>query len=228
VRIGFNDLASDGIDQAVGEREVPPWPPAEVLEARLAAGGTNGLYLDLRSPGAGSHDFEMIWQAGSGGYPVTLAWNPDLIPEGFSLTISDNLDGSFIGPIDMGSISSVTVQDCMSFITGVRVTASVSGAGTKASASITKFDLRQNVPNPFSRETSIVYDLPNKCVADVSIYDASGRKVRVLTCGNQQAGRHTLAWDGRDEAGSGVSAGVYFCRMQAEDYTKIRKILLVR
>ena len=51
------------------------------------------------------------------------------------------------------------------------------------------------------------------------VYDVSGRLVRTLVDGEKGAGYHTAVWDGRDDAGTEVASGVYFCRMEAEAFT---------
>ena len=159
---------------------------------------------------------------------MTLNWDPDVIPEGLNLTLTDNLDGTFIEPMDMGGEPSVIIGHDQTFITGVRITVGVSEAGLEPMGFITRFDLKQNMPNPFGRITSITYDVPRTSVVDIAIYDTAGRKVRVLAAGVQSTGRHTLNWDGFDARGSRVSPGVYFCRMQTEAYTRTRKLLLIR
>lgn len=228
LELGFDQNATDGIDPALGEQGVPPLPPSNVFEARFSAEGTNGLYLDLRSPQPGQHEFEIIWQAGAAGYPIRLQWDGLQIPAGLVLTLTDNLNGSFLGPIDMREISEVTIPEGQSFITGVRIRASIEAAGVDGSAGVTRFELAQNVPNPLSSETWIRYALPTQVPVELAVHDVTGRTVRVLARGVQPAGIHNVLWDGRDDAGAAVGAGVYFYRLKAEGYEKARKLLVVR
>jgi hypothetical protein len=92
----------------------------------------------------------------------------------------------------------------------------------------TSFTLSQNVPNPFGRGTTISYTLPVKSSVDLSVYDITGREVASLLEGEMDAGYHTLSWDGKDNSGNSVSAGVYFYRLQASDVTKTRKLVVLR
>jgi len=62
----------------------------------------------------------------------------------------------------------------------------------------------------------------------VELFDVTGRKVRTLLTGDMSAGRHELAWDGRDDAGRSVSAGLYFYRVQTSDGMVSRKLMLSR
>ena len=88
---------------------------------------------------------------------------------------------------------------------------------------------RQARPNPFGSATSIDYAVPAGG-ADVrlSVYDVSGRLVRTLVNEPRPAGRHTATWDGRDRGGQRAAAGVYFYRMQARDFSQVRKVTLLK
>jgi flagellar hook assembly protein FlgD len=63
---------------------------------------------------------------------------------------------------------------------------------------------------------------------DVRIVDVAGRDVRVLDAGPGAAGRQRVVWDGRDGRGMPAAAGIYFVRLQVEERTWTRKILLLR
>ncbi len=82
-------------------------------------------------------------------------------------------------------------------------------------------------PNPFSAEAAISFSLPSAGRVNVIIYDMSGRAVRTLSDTEMQAAEHTLMWDGLDEAGNTVGAGVYFCRLQACGETVTQKMLRI-
>jgi hypothetical protein len=228
VIFGFDPEASPAIDVHLGEREVPPWPPSAILDARFALEGANGLYLDLRAAGE-AQEFELIWQPGAAGYPIVLSWDPADLPEGVDLTLRDNINGSFIGPVDMRSESSVTIGADLAFVAGIVIDASAAAAGVSdGEVTITQFDLKRNVPNPFGPLTTVVFDVPREGPVEIVIYDALGREVCALKRGVVQAGRHVATWDGRDARGNDVGAGVYFCRMKADRFTKTQKMSLVR
>ncbi len=88
--------------------------------------------------------------------------------------------------------------------------------------------LYQNHPNPFRSATALAFQLPSRQHVRVSVYNVAGQRVRTLVDGVQEAGRHSVAWDGRDEAGRHVSAGVYFSALEAEGGTLARKMILVK
>lgn len=66
------------------------------------------------------------------------------------------------------------------------------------------------------RESLIAFDLPEAQAVRVRLYDAAGQRVRTLAEGRFAAGRHERVWDGTDDAGRRVAAGVYFSRLEAE------------
>ncbi len=73
----------------------------------------------------------------------------------------------------------------------------------------------QNSPNPFGPSTSIAFALPARAPARIEVFDVAGRRVRALLDATMDAGPHAATWDGRDDAGSRVAAGVYLARLTA-------------
>ena len=91
-----------------------------------------------------------------------------------------------------------------------------------------RLSLAQNYPNPFNPQTRISYELPESGRVVLQVYNLLGATVRTLVEEDQQAGSHTLIWDGRDGAGRSLAAGPYFYRLQAAAGVELRKMLLVR
>ena len=73
--------------------------------------------------------------------------------------------------------------------------------------------LAQNAPNPFAASTSFRFGLARAGQAALDVFDTQGRHVRRLVQGALPAGPHFATWDGLDDAGSRVPAGVYCCRL---------------
>ncbi len=97
-------------------------------------------------------------------------------------------------------------------------------------APIAEFKLLQNYPNPFNPGTVISFELPTAAQVSVKIYDLMGREVRTLLDGKQlDSGRHSVTWDGNDQVGRGVAAGVYIYSLESQAGTVARKkLILVR
>ena len=90
------------------------------------------------------------------------------------------------------------------------------------------FSLLPNYPNPFNPSTTIRYQLPMASTVRLDVYDVLGQKVRTLMHGEQVAGVHRAVWDSRDNRGKLVAAGTYFYRLEARDFTQVRKLMLVK
>jgi ligand-binding sensor domain-containing protein len=80
-----------------------------------------------------------------------------------------------------------------------------------------KFCLRSNYPNPFNPTTTISFDLAKDGLVTLKIYDITGRLLRVLVQEQKLASAHSILWDGLDDAGQKVAAGVYFYRIEFVD-----------
>ncbi len=83
-------------------------------------------------------------------------------------------------------------------------------------------------PNPFAARTVIDFSLPSSGEVRVDVYDVAGRRVRTLLRSERGAGTHQVAWDGRDDAGSRMAAGVYLYRLEAEGVSETRRVTLLR
>ena len=90
------------------------------------------------------------------------------------------------------------------------------------------FALHQNYPNPFNPLTTIKYDLPENSQVQITIYNMLGRKVKTLVHGFEVAGFKAVQWQGRNDFGQSVGAGVYFCQIQTRDFVHTRKMILLK
>jgi flagellar hook assembly protein FlgD len=89
--------------------------------------------------------------------------------------------------------------------------------------------LDQNFPNPFNPLTTISYELARAVPVKLCVYDVAGRLVRGLRDGGvEQAGRHCVEWDGRDDRGLRVASGVYIYRLEAGDLVTTRRMVLLK
>jgi len=90
------------------------------------------------------------------------------------------------------------------------------------------YTLHQNYPNPFNPTTTIRYDLPEQAMVLITIYDITGRKIRSLINKQKEPGYRSVVWDARNNAGVQVGTGIYFFSIRTGDYSKTRKMLLVK
>ncbi len=102
------------------------------------------------------------------------------------------------------------------------VTESVLGVPRRSNAVARTFALDQNYPNPFNPSTVISGQLTADSWVKLVVYDLLGRKVVTLADGRLPAGKFSFTFDG-----TGLSGGVYFCRMTAGPFAAVRKMILI-
>jgi hypothetical protein len=92
-----------------------------------------------------------------------------------------------------------------------------------------QFKLRQNAPNPFNKLTVINYQLPKTGQVSLAVYNISGQRVKTLVeQQQQQAGAHSVTWNGRDGNGRTVANGVYLYRLQVGSTSLMGKMTMLK
>jgi hypothetical protein len=90
------------------------------------------------------------------------------------------------------------------------------------------YRLAQNFPNPFNPTTSIRFDMKEKGLMTIKIYNVSGQRVRTLMDSVQDAGSHVITWDGKNSLGADVGSGIYFYKMETKGFSATKKMVLLR
>jgi hypothetical protein len=90
------------------------------------------------------------------------------------------------------------------------------------------YALNQNYPNPFNPSTEISFSLKQSGQVRLSVYNVLGQQVRTLINQEMTEGPHSVTWDGRSDNGSPAASGIYFYRIQANDYVDTRKMTLLK
>ncbi len=83
-------------------------------------------------------------------------------------------------------------------------------------------------PNPSRGECRIRFELPVSGAVRITVFDVLGRRVRVLRETTMPAGRHVVAWDGRNAAGLAAPSGLYFCRLEGPGISARRPFLMLK
>ncbi|MCX6136610.1 MAG: T9SS type A sorting domain-containing protein [Ignavibacteriales bacterium] len=100
----------------------------------------------------------------------------------------------------------------------------ITGAAISYNRSVPVSDaLYRNYPNPFNPTTEITYQIAQKEIVSLIIYDLLGREVAILAEGEKEAGVYRVQWNVRE-----ASSGVYLCRLQTPNYQQTQKLLVVR
>ena len=88
--------------------------------------------------------------------------------------------------------------------------------------------LSQNIPNPFSNETHIQYQLPEYGQVIIEVYSITGQKVRTLVNDYKDAGTYEVIWNNLDNSGRKLKEGIYLYILRNNDNVIIRKALLLK
>jgi len=93
---------------------------------------------------------------------------------------------------------------------------------------ITEYSLKQNFPNPFNPTTVIKYNLVKSAKVELKIFDVLGQEIKTLVNGFVEKGRRTILWNGTDANENKVSSGIYFYRISANNWSDIKKMVLLK
>ncbi len=86
-----------------------------------------------------------------------------------------------------------------------------------------EYTLQQNYPNPFNPVTNITFSVPKAGLVKLTVYDAAGRESAVLLNGKLSAGLYNYDFDA-----SQLASGIYFYKLEANDFTQTKKMVLVK
>ena len=87
----------------------------------------------------------------------------------------------------------------------------------------TSYTLNQNYPNPFNPTTTISFSLPEQAKVKVIIYDALGTQLEVIADDVKSAGTYNVTWNA-----SNYASGVYFYKLEADNFVQVRKMVLMK
>jgi hypothetical protein len=83
-------------------------------------------------------------------------------------------------------------------------------------------------PNPFNPETTVRFSLASRGHVALEVFDVTGRKVKTLVNEVRDAGPYSVRWDGKNDAGRSVASGLYFARMESQDFVANQKMTLLK
>jgi len=88
--------------------------------------------------------------------------------------------------------------------------------------------LHSAYPNPFNPSTTFRYSLAEKTHVSLIVYDLLGHPVRTLVNQVNPVGEYQLQWNGKNDQGQVIGAGIYFYQMMAQRLIKTHKIILLK
>jgi hypothetical protein len=190
--------------------ELPPTSPQGVMDARFVSGRILETYPAMLTTPA---QFAIALKNTDG--PVTIKWNI-VSPDNKQFILSEGKGTKSIALKGSGEAQMYKPSE-MYFLT-------VSDGGVMPK----EFSLSQNYPNPFNPSTQFVVGLPQAAHLEVGVYNILGQKVATLVNENRDAGFHTIVWNSTTETGLFASSGIYFVRMNAGEFTNVKKIVLMK
>ncbi|HPG41411.1 MAG TPA: T9SS type A sorting domain-containing protein [bacterium] len=99
---------------------------------------------------------------------------------------------------------------------------------TSVAALPAQHELAQNYPNPFNPETTIRYNLVADTMVQLTIFNLLGDYITRLVNEQQGAGSFSINWNGIDDSGQQVTAGIYFCELRTNESILTRKMIYAR
>jgi hypothetical protein len=139
-----------------------------------------------------------------------------------------NLGGQGFQYYDIGMLKNVFIDTLYNVIyvgtaSGIYKKDLITEVKEKTNNITSEFILNQNYPNPFNPTTTISYQIPEKRFVTISVYDVLGNEIATLVNKEQPAGKYDVEFDA-----TRLSSGVYFYRLQAGSYFKIKKMVLTK
>ncbi len=195
--------------------ELPPPPPAGTFDARFASQRMVETYPATRVDG---QKYEYPITINASAYPVTVRW---YVKGDNVFTLSDAIGGRVLNNAVLANNGSLRITNA-----GVKSLVLKFATGQVAVPKV--FALHQNYPNPFNPTTRFNVDIPKTTEVEIAVYDILGQKITTLLSGVQSAGYLTVEWNGVNQHSLTVPSGMYFIRMTSDDFSAVRKVMLLK
>lgn len=121
-----------------------------------------------------------------------------------------------------------SINDPGWWIDDIKIVAST-GASVGNNIPVYTSELFRNYPNPFNPQTTISFSVADETsLVTLDIFNTKGQHVRSLVNEELPSGVHNYIWNGKNDSGLSVSSGIYFYKLHNAEYTKTRKMILLK
>lgn len=168
--------------------------------------------LDIISSDYVSGDYKVYGNNGSGVYtntPITL----NASSAGSCMTVHDRDND---GDLDLAGIDEV--DDILFIFNNGPV-----GINENNENIADDYKLHQNYPNPFNPVTVINYELKKSGFVKLKVYDVNGKELNTLVSSSQQAGSHTVNFEGKE-----LPSGIYFYMLEIDGVSMTKRMALIK
>lgn len=158
--------------------------------------------------------------------PLKVSVSGDSIPTTYDMYLTaEYINFEYQGRYSAGQLIILPPKSIATFVgsTAGDVTGMIDDAQLPQS-----YYLYQNYPNPFNPQTNIEFIIGEPIEVKLDIYNLLGQQVKTLAQGYYPAGRHKIAWNGKNDYDQRVASGIYFYRFKSDKYVKTRKCILLR
>jgi uncharacterized repeat protein (TIGR03803 family) len=174
---------------------------------RIGGANNYGTIFRIKTDGTSYDTLKSLSVATNGGKPID--------------NITFNSSGSVLyGITQVGGANDPTGTLSYGTIFSITLSVSVKKISTEIPCNYT---LYQNYPNPFNPSTNIKYEIINKGLTTLKVYDILGKEIESLVNETQSPGTYTVDWN----AGN-YPSGVYFYRLKTDNFTGVKRMLLVK
>ena len=115
-------------------------------------------------------------------------------------------------------------------IRNLKIVSSVGSAADEEEMIPIQNKLYSNYPNPFRSSTKISFSISRQDAknAKINIYNVKGQKVKQLKIKNDKFGINKIIWDGKDEFGKSVDSGIYFYKLETDNFSRTKKMIMIK
>jgi len=211
------------------EGQAAQFDTSAVLQARIFGDGGQNRFRFRLSEAAGAEEVS-LWKAMDWRGWCSATW--DLGSEAPDAAFAGG-NGELAGPFSLAGLEIERTEASASsgwlYFDDLGIQGKTTSVETALSGAQPAFyELRQNFPNPFNSTTAIRFQLPERNVVDISVYNLRGQEIKRLISKVVAAGEYQVEWNGTDEQNANLASGVYVIRMHAGRFQASRKVVLLR